>query len=122
MPSFPKPDPGLVERVDAILSTYPARRRPMFGTTSWFLESNEQMFAGVWGDGLTARVGAEEALRLARSGEVEAFDPMGGRPMKEYVLVPADRIEEDADLEAWVGRAARFADGLPPKRRSSDPA
>jgi hypothetical protein len=35
------------------------------------------------------------------------FDPMGGRPMREYVVVPAAWLEGDNDeeLRAWAGKS-----------------
>lgn len=112
-------DEGLVERIDAATASMPVRRKKMFGTSSWFMESNDQMFAGAWGDGLMVRVGAEETHSLIESGEAAAFDPMGGRPMKEYVLVDSDAIAEDGDLLAWLERGAQFTSTLAPKAKKA---
>ena len=114
---MPKPDPDLMERMDGLLNTVPAKRRSMFGTVSWFANSNEQMFTGVWGDRVNARVGEDAVAELVGAGEADPFEPMPGRPMKEYVLLPVESVSEDADLQTWVERALAFAEGLPPKRR-----
>ena len=114
-PNFPRTDQGLVERIDAALATKPVNRRKMFGTAAWFMDSNAQMFAGVWGDGIMACVGEEGAQKLIASGEAAAFDPMGGRPMREYVYVAADAIADDASLNSWLTRSAGFAATLPVK-------
>ena len=117
--SMPSTDQGLVDRIDGLMSALPVRRRKMFGTSSWFLESNDQMFSGVWGDGLMLRVGEDETNRLVRSGEAVAFDPMGGRPMKEYVLVDAGSIAEDDSLTSWLNRGAQFTATLPTKQKKT---
>jgi TfoX/Sxy family transcriptional regulator of competence genes len=110
-----KPDEALLERIEAVTASMPVRRKKMFGTSSWFLDSNDQMFAGVWGDGILVRVGQEETQSLIASGAASAFDPMGGRPMKEYVLLEGDAIAEDSELSEWLERAAQFTAMLAPK-------
>lgn len=112
---MPKANADVVARLDAIAGLLRAYRRPMFGTVSWFLDSNAQMFAGVWGDDVNVRVGEEEAERLILSGAARPFAPMHGRAMREYVLVPASTLR-DAALKKWVQRGAAFAEGLAAKR------
>ena len=108
-------DKALEERIDGLLASMPVRRKKMFGTSAWFLESNDQMFAGVWADGVMVRLGQEEVASLIGSGEAEPFDPMGGRPMKEYVFVNGEKTAEDANLLEWLERAAAFTSGVPAK-------
>lgn len=117
MASMPKPDPDVLERMEGLLSTLPAKRRAMFGTVAWFANSNEQMFTGIRGDRVNARVGADAVSGLVGSGAADPFEPMAGRPMKEYVLLPAETVWDDAQLQSWVERALAFAEDLPPKRR-----
>lgn len=65
------------------------------------------------------RVGSERTSELIQSGNAEPFDPMGGKPMREYVLLNADRIAEDDDLISWLDEASQFAGTLPPKQKKS---
>ena len=117
--NWPEMDRDLEERIDGLAAALPVRRKKMFGTSSWFMDSNDQMMAGVWGDGVMVRVGEDEAGGLVESGKAEVFDPMGGRPMREYVFLNADRIAEDSDLIEWLERAAGFTAGLAPKKKRS---
>ena len=119
MAEWPKKDAALIERVDGLLSTAPVRRKNMFGTAAWFLESNDMMFIGAWGEGVMVRVGGERTTRLIESGEAEPFDPMGGRPMREYVFIDGDRIADDDMLLGWIEQASDFAASLPPKKKRS---
>lgn len=112
---WPDMDRGLEERIDGLTASMPVRRKKMFGTSAWFMDQNDQMFAGVWADGVMVRVGQEEALSLIETGGAEPFDPMGGRPMKEYVYVNGERIAEDAELVEWIERGAGFASTLAAK-------
>lgn len=112
---WPAMDKALEERMDTLMSAMPVRRKKMFGTSAWFMESNDQMFAGVWGDGVTIRLGVDETRTLVESGEAGRFDPMGGRPMKEYVSVDGEKIAEDAELLEWLERGAGYASTLAAK-------
>ena len=112
-----KKDDALIERVDRLLSTAPVRRKNMFGSAAWFLEVNDLMFAGAWGEGIMIRVGEKVASYLIEIGEAEPFDPMGGRPMREYVFLNGERIAEDDILLGWLDQASEFAEGLPPKTK-----
>ena len=115
---FPDPDPALVERMDALLAAHGATRKRMFGTHSWFLDANGQMFASVWGSDAVVRVGEAEATRMASAGETQHFMPMPGRPpKKEYIVVPGDDTVEDDTLRPWLDRAAAFTAGLAPKKK-----
>ena len=100
-----------------MLAAAPVRRKNMFGSSAWFLEANDMMFAGAWGEAIMVRVGAERTSALIEAGDAEPFDPMGGKPMREYVLLNADRIAEDDVLLVWLEESSQFAAGLPPKKK-----
>ena len=75
-------DEALIERIDGLLAAAPVRRKNMFGSSAWFLEANDMMFAGAWGEAIMVRVGAERTSALIEAGDAESFDPMGGKPMR----------------------------------------
>ena len=110
-----KPDPGLLARMDALLAAFPAYRRSMFGSVSWFLDANAQMFACVWGTDVSLRLGEAEVARTVAAGKARPFEPVAGRPMREYALVPASTYR-DADLRKWIARAAEFTGALEAKK------
>ncbi|HIF71396.1 MAG TPA: RNA methyltransferase [Dehalococcoidia bacterium] len=116
MVDWPKKDEALIEHIDGLLAAAPVHRKNMFGTSAWFLESNDMMFIGAWGEGIMVRISEERTTGLIESGEAEPFDPMGGKPMREYVLLNGERIAEDEDLLDWLDQASEFAGTLPPKQ------
>ena len=119
MANWAKKDEALIERVDGLLSVAPVRRKNMFGTSAWFLESNDMMFAGAWGEGVMVRIGERRTSSLIESGEAVPFDPMGGKPMREYVYLNEEQIAEDGELLEWLDEASEFAASLPPKKKKS---
>jgi TfoX/Sxy family transcriptional regulator of competence genes len=98
-------------------------RKPMFGMPTAFVNGN--MFTGLFGEGLTLRLSADDRVAVAAELPSQPFAPMPSRPMKEYVLVRDPLRADRAVLEAWIGRSLEFASVLPakqPKPRKSTAA
>ena len=113
MPSFSKSPPDLVARFDAILDRYPdASRKKMFGYPAAFVGGNHA--TGLFGDRWVVRL-PEAEVAAAKSAGAEAFEPMAGRPMKGYVLVPAADVADDAKIARWVERGLATAGAMPAK-------
>jgi TfoX/Sxy family transcriptional regulator of competence genes len=111
------PTPALVELFGRLLPPTGGDARTMFGCPCGFLGGN--LFMGLFEDKLFVRLAEADRARLLAEEGAEQFDPMGGRPMREYVVVPAAWLEGDDDrrLADWVAKAARYGRSLPPKAR-----
>ena len=109
------PAPALVELFGRLLPETGGDGRKMFGCPCGFIGGN--MFMGLYEDRLFLRLSENDRAKLLAEEGAELFDPMGGRPMREYVVVPAAWLEGDDDetLRAWTARAARYGKSLPPK-------
>ncbi len=91
----------------------------MFGYVSAFVNGN--MFAGTFQDAIVVRLADTDRLALLKLKGAAPFEPMG-RPMKEYVVVPASIVATPKALGAWIERGHRYAMTLPvksPTRKSS---
>ena len=86
--------------------------RPMFGYPALFLKGN--MFAGTYQDKIVVRFGADRAIAGAKTAK--SFEPMPGRPMKDYVVVPDAVMKSPTKLRAWIGHAHAYAKTLPAKK------
>jgi TfoX/Sxy family transcriptional regulator of competence genes len=107
----PSPD-SLVELFDRVVPRDPdVSRRKMFGWPAAFVGGN--MFASLHLDRFVLRLGPGSDELLAAGGR--PFEPMEGRPMRGYVVVPTTLLDDEAALAAWVGRALSFGRSLPPK-------
>ena len=73
------------------------------------------MFAGLFQEHMIVRLAAEDRAELARRPGARAFEPMPGRPMREFLVVPPAIRETPPELERWLGRASSYAGSLPPK-------
>jgi TfoX/Sxy family transcriptional regulator of competence genes len=100
-------------RLAAAIVAFDCEKRKMFGCPCYFVHNN--MFAGVQGDTLFIRLSEDDRKALFRSNpDASPFIPMG-RPMKEYVVLPAGIVNDQQELIDWLNRSYGFAASLPPK-------
>lgn len=97
----------------AIRSLPEAQVRKTFGYPSATYNGN--MFTGLHQDRMILRLSPEDRAELHRLG-AKTFEPMPGRPMHEYVVVPDAILKSDAQLTAWLSKAFEYCRSLPPKR------
>jgi hypothetical protein len=113
-PSFSKSSPGMVARFDDLAANVPeATRKHMFGYPSLVLHGN--MFLSLFGDALVLRLSESDRRDFVEAYAASPFEPMPGRPMREYVVAPPDLVGR-SDVEEWVRRSAAYAAQLPPKQ------
>jgi len=84
----------------------------MFGNLSAFVNGN--MFCGLFGDDLFVRVSEEDQSKLRKQGG-KAFEPMPGRAMTGYVVVPAGWQKKPDAARSWIVTALSWSKALPAK-------
>jgi len=110
MPSFTKSPPELVERFAAVLDDYPnAVRKKMFGYPAAFVGGN--MATGLFADQWVVRL-PEGEIAAARAAGAGPFEPMPGKPMKAFVVIPRDDVADDAAIRRWVERGLGTASSM----------
>jgi TfoX/Sxy family transcriptional regulator of competence genes len=87
--------------------------RKMFGYPSAFFQG--QMFAGLHQESMILRLSEEDRARFLTIEGASQFEPMAGRPMREYVVIPPAMIGQTSDVTAWLDRALAYAASLPAK-------
>jgi TfoX/Sxy family transcriptional regulator of competence genes len=106
-------DEVLAERVRDLFGGAPdVVEKKMFGGVAFMVAGN--MACGIIGDDLMVRVTRNDydsTLALPHARQMD----MTGRPMRGFVVVDAEGLAEDADLEQWVDRGVDFVRTLPPK-------
>ena len=114
MPTWKKSSEELIEAFHAALPDDPrVERRKMFGYPAAFVGGN--MFAGLHEERVVVRLGEKERERLRAIDGAKIFEPMKGRPMTAYTVVPPTMHRKPAELRKWLGRALEFGATLPPK-------
>jgi len=77
--------------------------RPMFGNLASFI--NGKMFAGLFGDSLFVRLSEKDRPEFLRIKGTGSFEPMQGRPMKRYFVVPKSWIGQPNLIKPWIRKA-----------------
>ena len=114
MPKLEKSSPALLQAFEQTMAALPmAQTRQVFGSPAAF--ANGHMFAGIQNDTFFLRLPEAERESFRQTVSARQWEPMPGRPMREYVVVPARLIEAPADLNPWLGKALAHVQSLPPK-------
>jgi hypothetical protein len=61
------------------------------------------------------RLGEAARVELLALPDAAPFTPMPGRTMTGYAVLPRAVVDDDRDLERWVGEAIAFGRTLPAK-------
>jgi len=101
-------DHGLAERVAAAFASLGhahARQKNVFGGRGFMLGKSAAVI--VWGEGVLVKAPPNEYAEALAEPGVTPFAPGGDRPMGTWVVVPADAVADDPQLEEWVRRGVR---------------
>ncbi len=114
---MPKMDEGAKRVLQAALRGKPGVEfKPMFGNLGAFVRGN--MFAGVFGKAVFLRLPEDDRAAAAGLG-AGPFEPLPGRPMKDYVVAPVGWLSDGRLLRGWLERSLEYAQDLPRKKGSS---
>ncbi len=109
-----KSPPELIERFDAVAVDFPeATRRLTFGYPCLYVGGN--MVSGLFESRWHVKLGLEERRELEAIPGSTPFEPMPGRPMTGFTLLPTSIVDDDVAIRQWVRRAIAYGTTLPPK-------
>ena len=103
---------GLVALLDRAIQGVDCEKRQMFGFPACFAAGH--MFAGLFETRVFVRL--PDQLRASvekRSGPLRNLEPMPGRPMREYFVLPESFYSHEDDFAALLEQAAAHARTLP---------
>jgi hypothetical protein len=111
---FIKPPAELVERFKAALPSHPdLTPKQMFGFPASFVKGN--FFTGLHNENVVIRLPDEVKAELKELDGAPQFDPMGGRPMKQWWVLPSNVTGDGAKLKGFIARAFVKVQPLPGK-------
>ena len=106
------PEELIEQFAEAVAGVEGVEQRKMFGYPAAFVGGN--MTTGLHQDSWIVRL-PEDVRRERLEAGWSTFEPMPGRPMREYVALPDKVIADRDEVRAWVERAVEYVRGLPPK-------
>jgi len=113
-----KSSPELIEKFDEVLPRDPrVERRKMFGYPCAFTNGN--MFAGLHQENMILRLAEKDRAALMKAGKTGLFEPLPGRTMKEYVVVPPAMLAGGTALESWMKKSFDYVLSLKPKEKKA---
>ena len=110
----------LIDAFEAVMPPAPAVLRTMFGYPAGFVNGN--MFTGLHQENMIVRLSEPLRERLLKAAGARIFEPMPGRPMREYVVLPASIVQDKDQLRFWVVQALEYGLTLKPKAASKSAA
>jgi TfoX/Sxy family transcriptional regulator of competence genes len=88
----------------------------MFGSPVFWI--NRNMFAGVHEDNLFIRLSEKDRGEILKKyPAAKPFEPLKGRIMKEYIVVPESLYADAKSFEEWLKLSHEYAASLPPRVR-----
>jgi TfoX/Sxy family transcriptional regulator of competence genes len=73
------------------------------------------MFMGLFQESMLLRLPTGPREEFLKAHNAKIFEPMAGRPMREYAAVPQSVIRDTKELTAWVAKAFEYGASLKPK-------
>ena len=114
-----KSSPKLIATFEAVAPGPPAVRRKMFGYPAAFVNGN--MFMGLFQEEMFLRLPEDVRAKIAKD-DWKHFEPMPGRPMGEYMVVPESLLDQEDRLRQWVTKALLYGESLKPKTKAKPKA
>ena len=103
-----------MELLATLLEPYNCTSRKMFGSLTYFINNN--MFAGVHEDIIFLKLSEKDRKEIKEEfPDVNQFEPLEGRKMREYIVLDEDIYRDIPTLEKWIERAISYVSSLPPK-------
>lgn len=89
--------------------------RKMFGYPCAFI--NGHMFTGLHEENMILRLAESDRQKFCRKYETHLFEPLPGRIMKEYVILPDELKHYQKLFSPWLKKSLDYVASLPPKAK-----
>jgi TfoX/Sxy family transcriptional regulator of competence genes len=91
-------------------------RRKMFGYPAAFANGN--LFIGLHQNDFIIRLSENDRARFSTEFGERRFEPIPGRPMREYVRLPDELMADPRRRASWINLSLRYAEAIAPKAKS----
>jgi TfoX/Sxy family transcriptional regulator of competence genes len=98
----------LIDLFTSVMPGPPAVQRNMFGYPAGFI--NGHIFMGLFQDDMILRLPEGQREEFLKKVGSKIFEPMPGRPMREYVAVPPRLLVDPKELVRCILEAREYGD------------
>jgi TfoX/Sxy family transcriptional regulator of competence genes len=115
--AWTKSPPSLIELFDmSVPSAASITRRKMFGYPAAFANGN--LFIGLHQNDFIMRLSDKDRVRFSAEFGERTFEPMKGRPMREYVRLPEELLADGRKRASRIKRSLRYAETIIPRPKT----
>jgi TfoX/Sxy family transcriptional regulator of competence genes len=108
---------SLKKMLEDVMEGIDCEKRPMFGYPAYFI--NRNMFTGLFQDQLFVRLSAAQlAAWLKKYPSIRNLEPMPGRPMKDYFVLPRELYDSPRALREAINASVEHTRTLAPKAKT----
>ena len=116
--AWKKPSEELSQFLDERMSSFDVKKKKMFGCPAYF--ANDNMISGVFENDIFLRLSEQDRKKIiSESDEVMPFEPVKGRVMKEYVVLPDSMYNDPEKFHELLRRSYEYVSSLPPKQKKT---
>jgi TfoX/Sxy family transcriptional regulator of competence genes len=114
MPKFTKAPDSMVALFNTATAKLPdIETRTMFSYPAAFINGN--MFTGLFQSSMILKLADGDRAECTREFGAKPFEPIPGRAMGQYIVVPPAILESPSMLDAWLRKSHRYVAGMPSK-------
>lgn len=96
------------------LESVDCEKKVMFGYPAYFI--NQNMFMGLFEDKIFIRLSEKQQEDFKSKGlPFKHLEPMAGRPMKEYFVLPKSFYSDDKAFKSVIEKSSQYTRSLPRK-------
>jgi TfoX/Sxy family transcriptional regulator of competence genes len=112
--SWPKASKEKEALLDELIEGIPSEKKHMFGAPCFF--AKHSMFTGVFADDIFLRLPENERTRFIKENKgAKAFEPLEGRKMSEYLVVPHALLKNKTAMKEWLRISFDYASTIKKK-------
>lgn len=113
---FEKSSAEMIAFFDAVApKSEDIEKKKVFGYPACFVNGN--MFVGLHENSFIIRLPEPDRAKAIGKEGATQFEPMPGRPMKEYIVAAPQMLENPKKLADWIARSLIYARSLPAKAK-----
>ncbi len=96
-----------------MMTYFSVENRQMFGYPCCFVNGN--MMSGLHEENWIVRLSEKDREKFQKTFSTRPFEPMKGRVMREYLVIPLEVRSKSSLLKEWLEASFSYVSSLPPK-------